>query len=520
MCNSPAFPCGDGRTTAVPWYLTRQRSFSATLCYIPFCLVMLLGSPAISQTATDDRFAPQDAEIRILPKHVEGRPSGEQPRIVEPSATELSQALERERSRVGALLRDLAAARMELDAARQEGRAARQAAQNDALRYKQGVAAERQLSATLTQELSAAWADLKAMSVQFEQAANAAVQAREAAEAAVNEAGEIAARERAKSAALEQKLLAVRKDLDAIKNSAQMAGSEREEILLRDLAAARRDLDAMRRAADDAGAQARRIAETTAERERALQEQRQRAEGLARDLTVVLREMEDLRAKAAGAMRSKAAALRARHAAEVSLADAFDEERRKLGAYKRDLAAARQLTAAAEARAKLAAAELAAAVQARKVAEAAAMRAGAALALELEKGRSLARDFDTARRERDLAKEELTRVLAARRAALEDESDRANGRDPAAARKKKQSLKARTERRMEDEADVPKARADNRARERSKAAVRTGARSVGYSGSREIGRVKARKPTPAVRSVTIVLPDALLPRWSRAPNRW
>lgn len=601
-CNSPALRCGDGRTTAVPGYLTRQRSVSATLGFIPFCLVMLLGSPAISQSATDDRLAPQDAEIRIsgwrasfggvaeaaplhdvfmigtdgtleipdlrhlpaaglragepakliadrlqarsgsqespvqavqqatrppeeqsLPKHVEGHPPGEQPRVVEPSATELSQALERERSRVEALLRDLAAARMELEAARQEGRAARQAAQNDALRYKQGVAAERQLSATLTQELSAAWADLKAMSVQFEQAANAAVQAREAAEAAVNEANEIAARERAKSAALEQKLLAARKDLDGIKNSAQMAGSEREEILRRDLSAARRDLDAMRRAADDAGAQARRIAETTAERERALQEQRQRAEGFARDLTVVLREMEDLRAKAAGAMRSKAAALRARHAAELSLADAkraFDEERRKLGAYKRDLAEARQSTAAAEARAKLAAAELAAAVQARKVAEAAAMRAGAALALELEKGRSLARDLDTARRERDLAKEELTRVLAARRTALEDESDRADGRDPAAARKKKQNLKARTERRMEDTADVPKARADNRARERSKAAVRTGARSVGYSGSREIGRVKARKPTPAVRSVTIVLPYALLPRWSRAPGRW
>ncbi len=46
-------------------YLTRQRSVSATLCFIPFCLVMLLGSPAISQSATDDRLAPQDAEIRI-----------------------------------------------------------------------------------------------------------------------------------------------------------------------------------------------------------------------------------------------------------------------------------------------------------------------------------------------------------------------------------------------------------------------------------------------------------------------
>lgn len=602
-CNSPAFPCRDGRTTAVPWHLTRQGSASATLCSIPFCLVMLLASPAISQSATDDRLAPQDAvEIRIsgwyalfggvaeaallhdvftigtagtleipefgrlpaaglragepakliadrlqarsgsqerpvttvqrgtpapeeqsLGKRVEGRPPAEQPRMVELSATELSQALERERSRVEALLRDLTAARMELEAARREVGAARQAAQNDVLRYKQGLAAEHQLSATLTQELSAAWADLKAMSVQLEQAASAAVQAREAAEAAVNEADEMAARERAKSAALEQKLLAARKDVDATKSDAQILGGEREEILRRDLAAARRELDAMRRAADDAGAQARRVADTTAEQERALEKQRQRAEGLARDLTLVLREMEDLKAKAAGAMRAKAAALRERHAAEVSLADAkraLDEERHKLGAYDRDLAVARQSTAALEARANLAAAEQAAAVQARKVAEAAAIRAGEALALELEKGRSLARDLDTARRERDAAKEELTRVLAVQRTALENERERANRRDPAAARKKNESLKARTERRMEDTEHVPKARAVNRASERSKAAVRTGARSVRDSGSREIRRVKVRKPTPAVRSVTIALPDALLPKRSRARGRW
>ncbi|WEX87765.1 hypothetical protein PZN02_000194 [Sinorhizobium garamanticum] len=296
---------------------------------------------------------------------------------------------------------------------------------------------ERQLGATLTQELSAAWADLKAMSAQLDQAADTTVEARETADAVVNEANEKAARERAKSAALEQKLLAARKDVDAIKNDAQTAGGAREEILRRDLAAARGELDAMRRARDDAAAQARRVADTAVEQERALGEQRQRAEELARDLTTVRREMEDLRAKAGGAIRSKAAALRAQQAGEVALADAkraLDEERDRLGAYERDLVAARQSAAALEARANLAAADQAAAVEARKLAEAAATRAGEALSLESEKGRSLARDLDATRRERADAK----RALDEERHRL-----RAYERDLAAARQSVAALEAR-----------------------------------------------------------------------------
>ncbi len=336
---------------------------------------------------------------------VEGRSPAEQPRVVEPAATEQLQALERERSRVKALLRDLATARLEREAARRDARVAQQAARDDALSYIQGLAAERERAANLTQELNATRAGLETMKARMVEEASAA----------------------------------------------------------------------------------------------------------ARNLTVVLREIEHLKTKAAGAIRSKAAALRARHVAQVALADArraLEEERHKLAAYERDLALARQSTAALQDRARLAMAEQAAAVQARKVAEAAARQAGEALALEREKGRSLARDLDTARQERDAAKEELARVSAAERKALEDER---NGRDLATEPKEGDAGKARAPRRIGGIEHGAKGRAGN-ASERPKAVARTGARSVRDSGSPEIRKVETRKPTPSVRSVTIALPDALLPK--------
>ncbi|WP_331373650.1 coiled-coil domain-containing protein [Sinorhizobium chiapasense] len=453
-CGRPASSSRDGRATAVPWHRMRQRSVVVAHFFTPFYLVLLLGSPAVSQTAPDAGSASREGAVVIAqrptpapegqpsPTHAERRPPVAQLRVAAPSAPELLSALKRERSRVEALRQDLATTRRELEAARRE------------------TQTERQLGATLTQELSAAWANLKAMSVQLDQAANTTVQAKEAADAVVSEANEKAARERARSAALEQKLLAARKDVDAIRNGAQTAGDAREEVLRRDLAAARRDLDAMRRAGDDAAEQAHRAADTGNEQERALEQQRQRAEELARDLTTARREMEDLKAKAAGAIQSEAAALRARQAGEVTLADAkraLDEERHRLGAYERDLAAARQSLAALEARANLAATEQATAVEARKLAEATASRAGAALASESEKRKSLARDLDAARRERDAAEEELTRVLAAQRTALE-QLERDNGGEMAAARREMEDLKAKAAGAIQSEAAALRAR--------------------------------------------------------------
>ncbi|NRP69394.1 hypothetical protein ILFOPFJJ_00260 [Ensifer psoraleae] len=287
--------------------------------------------------------------------------------------------------------------------------------------------------------------------------------------------------------------------------------------------AARSELDATRRAAAAADAQAKRAAESAAEDRRTAEEQRQRAEGLSHDLVAALHEMQDLQAKAAGAIRSKAAALRARHAAEASLAAArraLDDERQKLEAYEHDIALTRQSTGSLKALVDQGAAERDAAVEARKFAEAAAKQAGAALALEREKRRSLARDLDTARQERDSAKEELSRVSAAQRKALGDERERANGRKLRAA-KENDSPNARTERRILDVEQVAKSRAGGRASERArKHSVKTSARSAREPALREVRRMKVRKPTPPARPLTIVLPYALLPKERLVNGLW
>ncbi|MEJ6845963.1 hypothetical protein V3589_07040 [Sinorhizobium fredii] len=512
------------------------------------------------------------------------------------------------------LLGDLAAARMELEKARGEARAARQADRDASIRHYRSLAAERQRAAAVTQELNAARADLEAMKVRLKHEANAA-RDWETAVATVNEARELVARDRAKRAELEENLLTARKEVDAIKTGALSAGRQREDILRRDLAAARRDLDATRRAADHAGAQARKLAAMAAEQGRALENERRRAESFARDLTIVRREIEHLETKSAGAIRSKAAALRARNVAEASLVDArraLDEERRKLGAYERDLAVARQSAAALEARAKLAAKEQAAAVQARtaaeaaamrtgealalerekgrslargldtaalrarsaaeaslvdarraldeerrklgayerdlavarqsaaalevrvnlaaeeqaaavqarKVAEAAAMRSGEALALEREKGRLLARDLDAARQERDAAKEELVRSSAARSEVFGDERERSSGRGLAVERKEVDLPKGKAQRPTASIERRRNVRDDNHANERAKPVARKRAGSAGGGGSLEIRKVELGKPAPSVRSATVLLPDALLPRRPPMLGRW
>ncbi|MEY9103057.1 hypothetical protein ABIA24_006030 [Sinorhizobium fredii] len=512
------------------------------------------------------------------------------------------------------MLSDLAAARMELEKARGEARAARQAARDASIRHNRSLAAERQRAATVTQELNAARADLEAMKVRLEHEANAA-RDWETAVATVTEARELVARDRAKRAELEEYLLTARKEVDAIKTGALSAGRQREDILRRDLAAARRDLDATRRAADDAGAQARKLAAMVAEQGRALINERRRAEGFARDLTIMRREIERLETKSAGAIRSKAAALRARNAAVASLTDAkraldeerrklgayerdlavarqsaaalvaraklaaeeqaaavqartaaeaaamrtgealalerekgrslargldtaalrarsaaeaslvdarraLNEERRKLGAYERDLAVARQSAAALEARADLAAEEQAAAVQARKAAEAVAMRTREALALEREKGRSLARDLDAARQERDAAREELVRSSAARSEAFGDERERSNGRGLAVERKEVDLPKGKAERPTASIERRRNVRDGNHANERAKPVARKRAGSAGGGGSLEIRKVELGKPAPSVRSATVLLPDALLPRRPPMLGRW
>ena len=233
------------------------------------------------------------------------------------------------------------------------------------------------------------------------------------------ELDEMAARERAKVAALEKDLLAARREIDTLRSSVRTGRSAREEALRGELVA-RRELDSIRRTAYRAGAAVRAAADAKATQARAFEEQRQRADQLAGNLALTQRELELL----------KAEAVRRRAAAETSLGQAkraLDEERQKVGLLEQDLAVAHQSKDALEASAKVAATEQATATQRRHAAEAALMRAGDALALERNRTESLTHELDTARLEHDGAKDDVFRVSTASREALEQERDRANG---------------------------------------------------------------------------------------------
>ena len=103
---------------------------------------------------------------------------------------------------------------------------------------------------------------------------------------------DLAARERAKVAALEKDLLAARSEADALRRSAQVGNSAREEALRRERAA-RKELAAYR------AVQVRTAANTKAVQRQALEEQ-QRAERLAGNLALAWREVERLKAEALG----------------------------------------------------------------------------------------------------------------------------------------------------------------------------------------------------------------------------
>ncbi|PAQ06406.1 hypothetical protein CIT26_24950 [Mesorhizobium temperatum] len=422
-------------------------------------------APEPPADAADDSSSAVASERASVEKgKAEAQPS------VRGSHTPWQPAAEQQQALEGALLNELSAARMEIAAAREEALAARQTARNDAVRHNQNLATARQRAAALVRELDAVRTD---------------------------------------RGALEQQLFAALREVDALRKSVQPARGDHEG---RELAAARAELAVMQRGARDASAQARAVADTMAEQGQALNQQRRRAEELALDLEVAQREVKGLKAKAILADHEKAARLEARHSMEASVAEAqraLDEERHKAERFERELTVARQTIDALKTSADLAAAAQTNAIKERQVAEAALKRAGDALELERERADSAARDLDSARRERDAAKQEASRVSMELSAALEQERNKAIGlaRDLSAARKAIDIEKARDERRTERVTRAPKARAG--ATSRGDVSVRS--RPARQPGLRENHKVKAKRPSRPVLVATIALPDALLP---------
>jgi hypothetical protein len=319
-----------------------------------------------------------------------------------------------------------------------------------ALENQQDRERERLRSDALQRELASARTELEA----------ARARALEA-QALAEEQRELAARERAVNAILQQDFLTLRKDLDAPK-----AEGTDEANLRRELATAGRELALMK----------------------------QVAEGLARDFVAAQSTFEQM----------KADAVAARDAAKVSLVETtqrLEEERQKGERLERDLAGALQSVEALEAKARLAATTQTGAIRS-QLAEAGARQAGEALARERERTSLLATDLATARRERDAARDELTRISKAAEKAWEQEHEKAFAlaRDLVAAREEIDALKGQIERstsRLENRAKAPTHKSSVRAEQRK-------------SGHGQKAGAQMRKPR-AVPLTTMVLPDELLP---------
>lgn len=285
----------------------------------------------------------------------------------------------------------------------------------------------------------------------------------------------------------EQSFSARSKDIDAFKASSA-----------HELAAASQELAATRRVVGNAGALPSAVSEPMNKQRPALEERRQKAEGLARDLAQA---------------RLNAETVAARNTAVASLAEtrrALEAERRKVGLLERDVAEARHSIEALEASARLAATKQADAIRGRQLAEAAARQAGEALVQERERASSLASDLETAWWARDAAKEELTRVSTAFQEAWEQEHEKAIelAHDLASARNVIDDLKRWAERRNSHIEDAAKARPTDRAN-----AHASRRRLSPNPGQQEVSSAEVRNP----RVVRLMLPDALLP--TRPPTK-
>ncbi|TIQ29513.1 MAG: hypothetical protein E5X48_29980 [Mesorhizobium sp.] len=282
-----------------------------------------------------------------------------------------------------------------------------------------------------------------------------------------------------------------------------------EETLRRELAAARAALDVMQRGARDASAQARAVADTAARQGQALEERRQTAEALARDLEAARHVIEGFKTRAIIWDNQKATMLKARHAADASQAAAdqvLAEERHKVERLEQELAASRQTIGALEMRADEAAAGQAGAMKDRQAAEAAAKQAGDALALERQRADAAAHDLDAMRRERDASQQ----AAAALSAALEEERERSIGlaRGLSAAR---------------EAIDIFKARARTASMKRAPKAGISPSPLATVSGRSVRKQVQKSQPDQAAPDVvaTIALPAALLPtRPPKLDPRW
>jgi hypothetical protein len=348
---------------------------------------------------------------------------------------ELRKSLQQEQERAGRLEQDLAAARRDVEThtalaakATDNASQAKQEADTSAAELRKSLQQEQERAGRLEQDLAAARRDVETQTALAAKATDNAGQAKQAADSSATELRKSLQQEGERAGRLEQHLAAARRDVetqtalaakatDDAGQAKQAADSSATELrkslqqereragrLEQDLDAARRDVEtqtALATKASDDASQLKQVAKDSAELKRSLQKEHERADALAKDLSMARAAIYAYEAQARKAIDQAAAPQQAAENGAAALRKSLQQEQERAARLQQDLVAARRDVETQTALAAKAGTEAARLKQAAEDSSA-------------ESQRSLQQERDkTARLERELASERKTKDFPA-----------------------------------------------------------------------------------------------------------
>ena len=245
----------------------------------------------------------------------------------------------------------------------------KQAAESDAAELRKSLEQQQERAARLEQDLAAAWRDVERQKALAAKANEEASQLKQAEESGSAELKQSLQREHDRAETLEQELSSARTAMYAYEAQARRLSDqatnlkqtedgtvelqnslkqeqEKRQQLEKDLAAARRDVEtqtALASKANEEASQLKQVADHgSADPKRSLQEEHERAEGLARDLSMAHTAIYAYEAQTRKAGDQVANSQRAAENGAAALRKSLQQEQERAGRLEQDLAASRR----------------------------------------------------------------------------------------------------------------------------------------------------------------------------------
>jgi septal ring factor EnvC (AmiA/AmiB activator) len=319
-----------------------------------------------------------DTLLRLLNRACSVQAPGAPAKLdADPGSADLRKSFQAEHDRASRLEQDLAAARR--DVATQTALAAKAsdqacqlktAADTGSADLRKSLQQEHERASGLEQELAAARRDVTTQTALAAKASDEAKQLKSTADAGSADLRKSLQQERDRASVLERDLAAARREAETQTALAAKAGDEAKQLkstadagsadlrkslqqererasgLERDLAAARRDVETQTALAAKAGDEAKQLKSTaedgSADLRKSLQQERDRASGLERDLAAARRDVETQTALAAKASDEAKQAKKTTDASAADLQKSLDHETERANRLGRGLVAARR----------------------------------------------------------------------------------------------------------------------------------------------------------------------------------